>query len=179
MKSKNTVSQEIEITNTEREALDTLLIKEQENMTGSELMHLARLRRQEENSNHMLGLKKEINVNNIYITKDNPKSYFKPQYLIDDLLSLPQSYEEDFKTFFDAITRNEKLERRNTYKFEVRDTQFKAFDLTYGPYNFRESFRLVLIRDMDRFLKAVKSNSFTFNLSYDELIIKAHELIAK
>lgn len=177
--SKNKIAVGTQGVDTANNGINELLIKEQENMTGSELMHLARLRRQEENSNHMLGLKKEINVNNIYITKDNPKSYFKPQYLIDDLLSLPQSYEEDYITFFDAITRNEKLERRNTYKFEVRDTQFKAFDLTYGPYNFRESFRLVLIRDMDRFLKAVKSNSFTFNLSYDELIIKAHELIAK
>ncbi|WP_146191070.1 hypothetical protein [Sphingobacterium athyrii] len=147
-------------------------------MTGAELMQLARLKRQEENEGHMIGLKKVINSENIFVTKDNPKGYFRPETFIQNILELPQSYEEDFKVLFNVVSANEKLEKRSSYQYQVRDTGFKAFEITYGPYNFRETFRLVLIDGMDTLLKAVKTNAFSFDLNFDDLIKKAHELKA-
>lgn len=143
-------------------------------LSATEIMQLARLKRQEENEGHLVGLKKPINCSNVFITKDNPKGFFRADRLIDNILELPQSYEEDFRTFFKAISNNEKLERKSSYQYQVRNTPFKAFELSYGPYNFRENFRLPLIEGMEEFLKAIRTNAFMFDLDYDNLIETAH-----
>lgn len=149
---------------------------EEKSLTASELMQLARLKRQQENQEHVIGLKKEINSDNFFISDKNPKGFMHPKDLISDIASLPPSYDKDFRAFFDSISKNEKLERRNSNMFEVRNTKLMAFEVVRGPYNFRESFRIVLIKGMEDVLKAVKTNSFIFNLDYDDLVVKAYNL---
>lgn len=146
------------------------------NMSGAELMQLKRIERQEENGNHVVGLKKVIDVTKAFITEDNPKGFFRPDKFINNILAVPQYHENDFKVLFEAVSNNEKLEKKSSYQYTVKGTNFNAFELVYGPHNFRENFKLILIDGMEDFLKAVKSNAFIFQLSYDELIKKAHEL---
>lgn len=132
------------------------------------------MKRQHENAEHLVGLKKTVDKENFF-TDNNPTSgYTSKETFLHEISLLPDYLLRDLKFIFTSLKERKDMRRQSTYEWENQTSGIKCYKVTVGSRRFSTEVTLPMLTGMEMLLKEYQSNLVNIDLDLDDLIMASY-----